>query len=56
MVKDLNVNYFRLPKLGAYIAVPLIYNSYLDEKIFDVALEGEKKANSELLEFNKAHE
>jgi hypothetical protein len=45
-----------LPKLGAYIAVPLSYNSYLSENIFDVALEGEKKANSELEEFKRAHE
>jgi len=29
VVKNENMHYFRLPKLGAYIAVPLAYNSYL---------------------------
>lgn len=42
------MNYFRLPKLGAYIAVPLVYQSYLTEHIFDVALEARQKYLAEL--------
>jgi hypothetical protein len=43
VVKNENMHYFRLPKLGSYISVPLIYNSYLTEHIFDVALESRLK-------------
>lgn len=42
------MHYFRLPKLGAYITVPLCYNSYLSEHIFDVALESRLKYLGEL--------
>lgn len=33
------MHYFRLPKLGAYLAMPLIYNSSLSEASFDLGLE-----------------
>lgn len=33
------MNYFRLPKLGAYLAIPLLFNSCLSEASFDAALE-----------------
>lgn len=46
--------YFRLPKLGAYIAVPLVYQSYLTENIFDVALEAREKYLSDLKDFEAA--
>ena len=42
------MHYFRLPKLGAYIAVPLVYNSYLNDEIFDTALQGRLKYLAEL--------
>jgi len=29
------MHYFIIPRLGAYMAVPLIYNSYLSEASFD---------------------
>jgi hypothetical protein len=29
VVKNESMHYFRLPKLGAYVAVPLVYSSYL---------------------------
>jgi len=48
------MHYFRLPKLGAYIAVPLVYNSYLTENILDVALEARIKYLGELEEWQKA--
>ena len=54
MVKNENMHYFRLPKLGAYIAVPLVYNSYLTESILDVALEARIKYLGELEEWQKA--
>jgi hypothetical protein len=47
------MHYFRLPKLGAYVAVPLVYNSFLSEKIFDVALAAKKKENQDRAEFEK---
>ena len=43
VVKNEKMHYFRIPKLGAYLAVPLIYESYLKEKIFDDALEQKLK-------------
>jgi hypothetical protein len=45
VVKNESMHYFRLPKLGAYVAVPLIYSSYLKESIFDTALAAKKKEN-----------
>ena len=48
VVKNESMHYFRLPKLGAYIAVPLVYNSYLHEEIFDAALQGRLKYLAEL--------
>ena len=54
VVKNENMHYFRLPKLGAYIAVPLVYNSYLTENILDVALEARIKYLGELEEWQKA--
>ena len=38
------MHYFKLPRLGAYLAVPLVYESYLKERIFEDALE--QKLNS----------
>lgn len=38
VVKNEKINYFKLPKLGAYLAIPLIYKSYLFEKTFDGAV------------------
>lgn len=43
VVKNESIHYFRLPKLGSYIAVPLQYNSYLKETIFDAALDAKLK-------------
>jgi hypothetical protein len=56
VVKNENVHYFRLPKLGSSITLPLTYNSYLTEHIFDVALQSRQKYLSELKEFNKARD
>lgn len=56
VVKNENVHYFRLPKLGSYITLPLTYNSYLTEHIFDVALQSRQKYLEELKEFNKARD
>jgi hypothetical protein len=40
--------------LGAYIALPLTYNSSLTEKIFDVALDTKRKENQDRVEFLKS--
>lgn len=48
VVKNENVNYFRLPKLGSYVAIPMVYQSYLSEQIFNVALEARLKYLGEL--------
>lgn len=51
VVKNEAMHYFRLPKLGSYIAVPLIYQSYLTENIFDEALEKRLKYLEDLANF-----
>lgn len=38
LIKEPRMSYFRLPKLGAYIAYPLKYKSYLKEEFFNDAL------------------
>ncbi|KAL4455834.1 hypothetical protein ABPG74_003244 [Tetrahymena malaccensis] len=38
LVKEPRMNYFKIPKLGAYIAFPLKYKSYLKEEFFNDAL------------------
>ena len=50
------MHYFRIPKLGAYLSVPLVYNSYLTESIFDAALDAKNKYLEELKEFNTKKE
>ena len=45
VVVDESMLYFGLPKLGTNVAVSLIYSSFLNEKIFDVALAAKKKEN-----------
>ena len=37
------MHFFRIHSLGAYIAIPMIYNSCISEKSFDQALEDRKK-------------
>lgn len=37
------MHYFKLPKLGAYMAIPLIYNSCLSEASFDAALDERRR-------------
>ena len=48
VVKNENMFFMKWPKLGAYIAVPLVYNSYLHESVFDAALEGRQKYLAQL--------
>jgi len=47
------MHYFRIPKFGAYLAVPLIYDSYLSEPIFDGSLEAKNKYYGDLKEFEE---
>ena len=56
VVKNEKVNYFRIPKLGAYLAIPLIYDSFLKEEIFDDALDQKLQFEEDLKEFNKKKE
>lgn len=35
VVRETRIHYFRLPKLGAYLAIPLIIESCLTEDLFD---------------------
>ena len=53
VIKNEKVHFFRIPKLGAYIAIPLIYKSYLYESTFDKALEERKKYLHQKDEFDK---
>eukprot|EP00825_Cyclidium_porcatum_P010125 TRINITY_DN1518_c0_g4_i2.p1 TRINITY_DN1518_c0_g4~~TRINITY_DN1518_c0_g4_i2.p1 ORF type:complete len:668 (-),score=196.14 TRINITY_DN1518_c0_g4_i2:102-2105(-) len=43
VVKEPRMTFFRIPKLGAYIAIPLIYKSCLQEHSFQTALEERQK-------------
>ena len=56
VVKNEKMNYFRIPKLGAYLAVPLIYESYLTETIFDEQLKHTLKTKEDLKNFNQSKE
>jgi hypothetical protein len=53
VVKNEAIHYFRIPKLGAYLAVPLVYSSYLTEKIFDELLQIKKEQISQEREHKK---
>lgn len=39
VVRDKRIHYFRVPRLGSYLAVELKYNSCLDESAFDSAFD-----------------
>jgi len=41
VMKEPKLHYFKLPKLGAYIALPLVYKSCLSEYSFEKGLEAE---------------
>ena len=56
VVKNDKVNFFRIPKLGAYLAIPLVYDSFLTEDIFDDALDQKLQYLDDLKEFNKKKE
>lgn len=43
VVKEPRMVFFRIPKLGAYIAIPLVYKSCLNEQSFQTALEERQK-------------
>lgn len=45
LVKQPKMYYFKWPQLGAYIAIPLVYQSCLSEASFDAGLEGRVKFN-----------
>ena len=50
VVKESRMNFFKIPKLGAFFACPLVFNSCLSEQAFDTALEERikyKKASNE---------
>lgn len=53
VVKNESMHYFRIPRLGAYLAVPLVCKSYLRENIFDEVLQERKKQLQEYQEFTK---
>ncbi|EGR32822.1 hypothetical protein IMG5_069630 [Ichthyophthirius multifiliis] len=48
LVKEPRMTYFRIPKLGSYIAFPLKYNSYLKEEFFNDALQKRQEYQQEL--------
>ena len=48
VVKNDRIVYFRLPKLGAYLAVPMICRSYLGESLFEAGLEETQKYHKSL--------
>ena len=56
VVREEKMHYFRIPKLGAYLAVPLVFNSYLLESVFDAAFESKKKYLEDLDQFNEEKE
>ena len=53
VVKNPRMVYFRLPKLGSYIAIPLICKTYLTEKLFEAGLEEVQKYNKLVEEAEK---
>lgn len=53
VVKNEKIYYFKIPKLGAYIAIPLVFKTYLFESSFDKALEERKKYLQSKEDFEK---
>lgn len=58
VVNDPQVHYWKVPRLGSFMAVPLTYESCMDEEALDVALEDYievSKAQKEIDEKRAAH-
>lgn len=53
VVKNERIVFFRLPKLGAYLAVPMICRSYLGESLFETGLEETQKYHKAVEELEK---
>ena len=48
------MHFFRIPRLGSYIAIPIVYNSCMsDVNSFDLGLEERKKFNEAQEELTK---
>lgn len=39
VVREKGIKYFKVPKLGSYLAIKLEYNSCLSEEAFDAAVD-----------------
>lgn len=53
VIKNEKIVYFRLPKLGAYMAVPMICREYLGEALFETGLEETMKYQKAIEELEK---
>lgn len=56
VIKNDKMVYFRLPKLGAYMAVPMVCKSYLGEALFETGLEETLKYQKAMEELEKERE
>lgn len=56
VVENPQMFYHRIPKLGGYIALPLVYNSSLTEASFDAALLERERFNKKKEEVTKEKE
>lgn len=53
IIKEAKIHFFRIPKLGSYLAVPLVYESCLSEVAFDLALQNRLEYRAKLIESQK---
>lgn len=54
VVKNDAITYFKIPKLGSYLAVPIICSEYLTEANFDQALKEKQEYLKQCEELDKA--
>jgi hypothetical protein len=53
ITQESKLHFFRIPKLGSYMAVPLNLYNYLTPECFDSALSTERIYNQRLAEYQK---
>ena len=56
VVKDPKIHFYKVPRLGCYMAIPLIYQSCMNESSYDTALEDYVEVSKQMEEVNKKRE
>lgn len=56
VVKEEKIHFYKVPRLGCFMAIPLLYQSCMNEAAYDTALEDYLEVSKQMEEINKKRE